>query len=95
MKFVEAGDLRLCSAEIWRDLGTEHELVVANNGKTIAILMETSENTFEQSLCEVKRAGVLRAVSELQQRLVEQGRVGVSDREIDGEIANACVARRR
>lgn len=95
MKFVTVRDLRGRSAEIWRELAVEHELVVTSNGKPIAILTATSEDTFEQSLREVRRARALRAVSELQQRSVEQGRDVISDREVDGETAVARAARPR
>lgn len=95
MKFVTVRNLRGRSAEIWRELAVEHELVVTSNGKPIAILTATSEDTFEQRLREVRRARALRVVSELQQRSVEQGRNGISDAEIDGEIAEVRTARRR
>ncbi len=95
MKFVTVRDLRGRSAEIWRELAVEHEFVVTSNGKPIAILTATSEDTFEKSLREVRRARALRAVSELQQRSVEQGRDVISDREVDGETAVARAARPR
>ena len=95
MKFVTVRDLRGRSAEIWRELAVEHELVVTSNGKPIAILTATSEDTFEQSLREVRRARAWHAVSEVQQRSVEQGCDGTSDREIDAAIAEARAARRR
>jgi antitoxin (DNA-binding transcriptional repressor) of toxin-antitoxin stability system len=95
MKFVTVRDLRGRSAEIWRELAVEHELVVTSNGKPIAILTATSEDTFEQSLREVRRARALHAVSQLQQRSVQQGRDDISDKEIDGEIAEVRAARRR
>ena len=49
MKFVTVRDLRGRSAEIWRELAIEHEMVVTSNGKPIAILTSTSEETFEQT----------------------------------------------
>ena len=95
MRFVTVRDLRGRSAEVWRDLAVEYELVVTSNSKPIAILTATSEDTFEQSLREVRRARALHAVSELQQRSVEQGRDRISDKEIDGEIAEVRAVRRR
>jgi prevent-host-death family protein len=95
MKFITVRDLRGRSAEIWRQLAVEHELVITSNGKPIAILTSTSEDAFEQSIREVRRARALRAVSELQQRSVENGRDGVTDEEIEVEIAETRAARRR
>ncbi len=95
MKFVTVRDLRGRSAEIWRELAVEHEMVVTSNGKPIAILTSTSEETFEQSLREVRRARAMQAVSTLQQRSVSAQRDKTSDEEIDAEIAEVRAARRR
>lgn len=95
MKFVTVRDLRGRSAEVWRELAVEHELVVTSNGKPIAILTSTNEETFEQSVREVRRARALQAVSTLQQRSVEARRNKTSDEEIDAEIAEVRAARRR
>ena len=95
MKFVTVRDLRGRSAEVWRELAVEHEMVVTSNGKPIAILTSTSEETFEQSLREVRRARALQAVNDLQRRSVATRRDAISDEEIDAEIAAARSARRR
>ena len=95
MKFVTVRDLRGRSAEVWRELGVEHELVVTSNGKPIAILTATNEHTFEQSIREVRRARALHAVSELQQRSVEHRRNAISDEEVDAQIAEVRAARPR
>ena len=95
MKFVTVRDLRGRSAEVWRALAVEHEMVVTSNGKPIAILTSTSEETFEQSLREVRRARALQALSTLQQRSVSAQRDKTSDEEIDAEIAEVRATRRR
>lgn len=95
MKFVTVRDLRGRSAEVWRELAIEHEMVVTSNGKPIAILSSTSEETFVQSLREVRRARALQAVSELQQRSDATGRDAISDDEIEAEVSAARAARRR
>ena len=95
MKFVTVRDLRGRSAEVWRELAVEHELVVRSNGKPFAILTSTSEETFEQSVRKVRWARALQAVSTFQQRSVEARRHMMSDEEIDAEIAEARAARRR
>jgi len=83
------------SAEVWRELAVEHEMVVTSNGKPIAIQTATSEETFEQSIREVRRARALQAVSKLQQRSVATRRDTTSDEEIEAEIAAVRAARRR
>ncbi len=69
--------------------------MVTSNGKPIAILTSTNEDTFEQSLREVRRARALQAISEIQQRSVEQGRETLTEEEIDAEIAATRQSRRR
>ena len=69
--------------------------MVTSNGKPIAILTSTNEDTFEQSLREVRRARALQAVSEIQQRSVEQAREKLTEEEIDAEIAATRQSRRR
>ena len=69
--------------------------MVTSNGKPIAILTSTNEDTFEQSLREVRRARALQAVSEIQQRSVEQAREMLTEEEIDAEIAATRQSRRR
>ena len=95
MKFVTVRDLRGRSAEVWRQHAKEHELVITSNGKPIAILTSTNEDTFERALRGVRRARALQAVSELQQRSVERGREELTDEEIDAEVAATRKARRR
>ena len=95
MKFVTVRDLRGRSAEVWKQLAKEHELVVTSNGKPIAILTSTNEDTFERSLREVRRVRALQAVSELQREAVDQGRENLTEREINAEIAAVRKARRR
>ena len=95
MKFVTVRDLRGRSAQVWEQLAKEQELVVTSNGKPIAIMTSTDEDSFERALREVRRARALQAISELQQRSVEQGREKLTDEEIDAEIAATRKARRR
>jgi prevent-host-death family protein len=95
MKFVTVRDLRGRSAEVWRELAVEHEMIVTSNGKPIAILTSTDEETFEKSLREVRRARAMRAVSEIQQRSVANRQDALSEDDIETEIAEVRAARRR
>ncbi len=38
MRFISVRDLATESAEIWRDLDVEREMVVTRNGRSVAIL---------------------------------------------------------
>jgi antitoxin (DNA-binding transcriptional repressor) of toxin-antitoxin stability system len=43
MRFVTVRDFRTKSAEIWKTLPEEQEMVVTNNGKPIALLLPTND----------------------------------------------------
>ena len=50
MQFVSVRELRGRSAAVWKALADEKELVVTSNGKPIALLTATSEESLEDSL---------------------------------------------
>ena len=95
MRFISVRDLRSKSAQVWRELDRERELVITSNGKPIAIVSATDEVHFEQSLRELRQARALQAVNELQEQSVQAGRDKLSDRGIDAEIAAVRKGRRR
>jgi len=95
MKFISVRDLRGKSAEIWKDLPTEREVVVTSNGRPIAILSTVNESNVEESLSAIRQARVAQAVMSLQHRSVEQGTDRITMEEIDTEIKAIRGKRRR
>jgi prevent-host-death family protein len=95
MRFISVRDLRTKSAQVWRELGQERELVITSNGKPIAIVSATDEKSFEQSLAEIRQARALRAVHELQKRSAAAGKDKLTATDIDREIAAARKHRKR
>jgi prevent-host-death family protein len=95
MRFVSVRDLRGKSAEIWRALGKEREIVVTSNGKPIAILSSVSEETFEGALGAIRRARAMEAVESMQRASVRAGTDRLTDKEIEAEIAEIRRKRRR
>jgi prevent-host-death family protein len=88
MKFVSVRDLRGKSAEVWKELPTEQEMIITSNGRPIAILAAISESNFEESLAAFRQARAVKAVANLQRRSVEQGTSGMSLEEIEQEIGS-------
>ena len=86
MRFVSVRELRRNSALIWQELTEEKDMVVTSNGKPIAILSNTSEDTLEESLAAIRRARALAAVTAMQQGSQEAGTDRLSSKEIDNEI---------
>ena len=50
MKFLSVRDLRSKSAEVWKGLSVEREMVVTSNGQPIAILSAVTGDTLEETL---------------------------------------------
>lgn len=94
VKFVSVRDLRGRSAEIWRQLPEEREMVITNNGRPVAILAAVGESNVEESLAAFRRARAVDAVASMQGRSVARGAQKLSEAEIEAEIAAARKARR-
>ena len=86
MRFLSVRDLRGKSAEIWKRLPGEREMIITNNGRPIAILAAVSESNLEESLAAFRQARAVEAVASLQRRSVEQGTDKISMDEIEAEI---------
>jgi len=87
MKFLSVQDLRTKSADVWKGLAAERELVVTANGRPIAILSAMTEDTFEETLAAIRRSRAVSAVSEIQRQSVQRGTAAITPAEIDAEIA--------
>ena len=86
MKFLSVPDLRGKSAQIWKDLPEEREMVITSNGRPIAILAAISESNLEESLTAFRQARAVEAVAALQRRSADQGTNRITMDEIDAEI---------
>lgn len=95
MRFVTIRDLRSKSAQIWRQLSKEKEMVLTSNGKPIAILSATSGDRLEESLATFRRMRAEKAVTSMQRRSLKMGNDRLSLNEINAEITIARKGRRR
>jgi antitoxin (DNA-binding transcriptional repressor) of toxin-antitoxin stability system len=86
MKFLSVRDLRGKSAQVWKELPAEREMIITSNGRPIAILSAITESNLEESLTAFRQARAVEAVARLQRRSVEQGTDRVAMDEIDAEI---------
>lgn len=86
MRFLSVRDLRGKSAQIWKDLPEEREMVITSNGRPIAILAAISESNLEESLTAFRQARAVEAVAALQRRSADQGTNRITMDEIDAEI---------
>ncbi len=86
MKFLSVRDLRGKSAQIWKELPNEREMVVTSNGRPIAILASINETNLEESLAAFRRARAIEAVVFLQRKSLAKGMNKISLDEINAEI---------
>jgi antitoxin (DNA-binding transcriptional repressor) of toxin-antitoxin stability system len=86
MKFLSTRDLRGKSAEVWKNLPGEREIIITSNGRPIAILAAVNESNLEESLSAFRQARAVEAVASLQRRSVEQGTDKISMDKINAEI---------
>ena len=86
MKFLSVRDLRGKSAEVWKELQDEREMIITNNGRPIAILAAINESNLEESLSAFRQARAVKAVASIQRRSAEQGTDRITMDEIDAEI---------
>jgi antitoxin (DNA-binding transcriptional repressor) of toxin-antitoxin stability system len=86
MKFISVRDLRSKSAQVWKQLPKEREMIITSNGRPIAIIAATSDSDLEESLSAFRQARAVEAVASLQRRSVEMGNDKITMDEIDAEI---------
>jgi len=86
MKFISVRDLRSKSAQVWKQLPQEREMIITSNGRPIAIIAAISDSDLEESLSAFRQARAVEAVASLQRRSVEMGNDKITMDEIDAEI---------
>jgi antitoxin (DNA-binding transcriptional repressor) of toxin-antitoxin stability system len=86
MKFLSVRDLRGKSAQVWKELPEEREMVITSNGRPIAILAAINESNIEESLAAFRQGRAVEAVASLQRQSVKQGTDQITMDEIEAEI---------
>lgn len=89
MKFVSVRDLRLKPKKIWKLAKEEKDLVITANGRPVAILTGTDEESFEEQLNAIRRARTLLALESVQAESVRKGTHQIRREQIDDEIRAA------
>jgi antitoxin (DNA-binding transcriptional repressor) of toxin-antitoxin stability system len=95
MKILSVRDLRTRAAKVWKELPTEREMVITNNGRPVAILAAINEATLEESLSAFRQARAVEAVANMQRQSVERGTSKMSAEETNAEIRAARRKRAR
>lgn len=94
MTFITARDLRLKTAELWKTLEEDDEIVVTMNGRPCAIITGVSPDDLEESLMLLKRLRAQIALSKMRRAAAKGGLDKLSASGIDKEIKSARRATR-
>jgi prevent-host-death family protein len=87
MKFVTVRDFRSKSAQVWKRLKSEDEMVITSNGRPLALLTPVSDDNLEQTLNTIRRAKAMAAVNSMQLKSLQSGNNKMAFSEINREIA--------
>ena len=88
MKFITVRDLRSKPAAVWRELKTENELIVTNNGRPIALLTPLEEEGLEETLRALRTAKASEALRGMRASAAKAGKKCRFTDAIDREIRN-------
>jgi antitoxin (DNA-binding transcriptional repressor) of toxin-antitoxin stability system len=89
MKFITVRDFRTSPAQIWQQLPSEHEMVITNNGKPIALLTPINDTDFEETIKTIRKARAIQALKQMQEISLKNQNSKMSDLEIQNEISAA------
>lgn len=87
MRFVSVRELRSRTADVWRQLSEEPDVVVTSNGKPVAILSAVSSEGLEESLSALRCARAIAAVEAMQIQSVAAGKHRLGQAAVQNEIA--------
>ena len=86
MKFLSVRDLKTKSAQVWKELPDQKDMVITSNGRPIALLSSITENNLEQVISAFRQARAIEAVTSIQYESVRKQTDEITLEEIDEEI---------
>jgi PHD/YefM family antitoxin component YafN of YafNO toxin-antitoxin module len=94
MRFVSFRELRTATAKINDMLTDEGKIVVTSNGKPKALMIQVSENDFEDTLAALNQVKLTRAINNIRSSAQHNGASEMTLDEINEEIAQSRKERR-
>ena len=73
MNFYSMRDLRTESKNMWADLKRGDEVILTNNGKPSAIMIDIPEGSFDEVVQAVRQAKAMIALNSMRQRAAREG----------------------
>ncbi len=87
MNFYSIRDLRTESKSMWADLSRGDEVILTNNGRPSAIMIDIPEGSFDEVVQAVRQAKAMIALNNMRQRAAREG--FKSDDEIEALVNEA------
>ncbi len=87
MDFYSVRDLRTDSKAIWNSLASGDEIVITNNGKPSALMIDIPEGSFDEIVQAIRQARAMIAFNSMRRQAAARG--FLSDEDIEAEIAAA------
>lgn len=87
MNFFSVRDFRTHPKQIWEKLSEKHELIITNNGKPSALMIEIDDENLEDVLASIRQSMAMRATNKLRLSSIKNGNSRMTDDEIEMEIA--------
>lgn len=84
MNFYSVRDLRTTPKSVWENLSADGEVVITNNGKPTALMLDITDGSFEETLRAVRQARAMIAFNSMRSKAAKSG--FMTDDEIDAEI---------
>jgi len=86
MLFYSVRDLNSSSKEVWQSLSDNGELVITNNGRPTAIMINVDGADLEETLAAIRQANTMKAVNRMRLAAQRSGASRLSDEDIQAEI---------
>ena len=84
MDFYTVRDMRTTPKSLWDSLAADGSVVITNNGKPTALMLDISDGSLEETLTAVRQAKAMIAFNTMRERAAING--FVTDAEIEAEI---------
>ena len=88
MQFHTVRDLRTSPKTVWESLG-KGEVVITNNGRPSALMLDISKGDFEETLQLIRQTRAMMAIRRMQEGAAKAGLDKMTLDEINAEIAAA------
>ena len=90
MDFLSVRELRSTSKNIWRKLSKDGKMVITNNGKPTALLLDLKDEDLEETLLTLRQVKAMRLFNRMRANAQQRG--FLTKKEIEAEIQAARAA---